>query len=64
MREVASIHFMIVFSHFRCMKFWMTRFAFTTAMPKAVTRVIQRSPVSSPISGPATLMRKSTTSTT
>ncbi len=46
--EVASIHFMMPFSQRRCMKFWMTRFAFTTAIPKAVMSVTQRMPKNGP----------------
>ena len=50
-------NFMIRFSHFRCMKFCTTRFAFTNATPKAVMRVSQKIPRC----GPATLIARRTT---
>ncbi|MND03760.1 hypothetical protein D3C83_237360 [compost metagenome] len=50
--DVARNHFAIRRSHLRCMKFWITRLAFTIAMPNAVISVTQTIPKN----GPTTLM--------
>jgi len=56
--ELASIHFTTAFSGRRCMKFWITSVAFTSAIPNAVIRVSHLMPNI----GPTTLTTSSTSS--
>ena len=55
---VSSRYTTYFFSTFRCMKFAATRYAFTTAIPNAVTRVSHLMP----IIGPAMLTHSSASS--